>query len=272
MAGFSHHARVDERLARPGLSRLRLPPASRSVLWAVLMLAGLFLGWEAGVRQFDVPVYLLPAPSRILQTFLERPGYFLSALMVTLGEAVGGLALGGLIGILVAVLVSLRPSLERGMMTLAILVKSTPLAAIAPLLTIWLGFGVLPKIIITALLTFFPTLVNVLVGLQSAERDMLDLMRVHRASGWQILVHLRAWLALPYLFAALRVTAPLSLVGAVIAEWTGASGGLGRVMWLAYSNLNLPPMFAAIFILSLSGIVFYGLIVWLERNVLYWKL
>ncbi len=111
-----------------------------------------------------------------------------------------------------------------------------------------------------------------LVGLQSAEREMLDLMRVHRASAWQILVHLRAWLALPYLFAALRVTAPLALVGAVIAEWTGASGGLGRVMWLASSGLNLPPMFAAIFIiLSISGMVSYGLIVWLERKTICWK-
>lgn len=271
MAGLSHHARMDERLARPGLNFLRLAPQNRSILWALLMLAGLFTAWEILVWWFGVPVYLLPAPSRIFSTFLERPAYFLAALLVTLGEALSGLLIGGLVGILVAALVSLRPSLERGVMTLAILVKSTPLAAIAPLLTIWLGFGVLPKIIITALLTFFPTLVNVLVGLQSAEREMLDLMRVHRATNWQILIHLRAWLALPYLFAALRVTAPLSLVGAVIAEWTGASGGLGRVMWLAYSNLNLPPMFAAIFSLSLSGMAFYGLITWLEREAIRWK-
>lgn len=248
-----------------------LSPQNRSVFFALLMLAGLFSAWEFLVQWREIPVYLLPAPTQIAQTFFARPGYFLSALLVTLIEALGGLLIGGLIGILVAALVSLRPNLERGVMTLAILVKSTPLAAIAPLLTIWLGFGIVPKIIITALLTFFPTLVNVLAGLQSAEREMLDLMRVNRATNWQILVHLRAWLALPYLFAALRVTAPLSLVGAVIAEWTGASSGLGRVMWLAYSNLNLPPMFAAIFILSLSGMGAYGLIAWLERKVIRWK-
>jgi ABC-type nitrate/sulfonate/bicarbonate transport system permease component len=86
-----------------------------------------------------------------------------------------------------------------------------------------------------------------------------------------VLVHLRAWLTLPYLFAALRVAAPLALVGAVIAEWTGASSGLGRVMWLAYSNLNLPPMFAAIFILSLSGMGAYGFSVWLEGKVIHWR-
>ncbi len=282
MAGLSYLPRFADRLARAGLIRLMrslvmsragsaLSPQNRSIFFALLMLAGLFAAWEFLVQWREIPVYLLPAPTRIVQTFLARPGYFLSALSVTIIEAMGGLLIGGLVGILVAALVSLRPNLERGVMTLAILVKSTPLAAIAPLLTIWLGFGIVPKIIITALLTFFPTLVNVLVGLQSAEREMLDLMRVHRATNWQILVHLRAWLALPYLFAALRVTAPLSLVGAVIAEWTGASGGLGRVMWLAYSNLNLPPMFAAIFILSLSGMSAYGLIAWLERKIIRWK-
>lgn len=241
------------------------------MLWAVLLVAGVLVGWETTVRWQDVPVYILPAPSRVVQTFFARPLYFLEAFAVTLGEALAGLLIGSLVGVLVAALVSLKPSLERGVMTLAILVKSTPLAAIAPLLTIWLGFGVLPKIIITALLTFFPTLVNVLVGLQSVEREMLDLMRVLRATNWQILIHLRTWVALPYLFAALRVAAPLSLVGAVVAEWTGASGGLGRVMWLAYSNLNLPPMFAAVFILSLGGMGTYGSIVWLERKVIRWR-
>jgi len=241
------------------------------VLFAALMVAGTLTVWEISVRLQDVPVYILPAPSRVAQTFFSQPVYFLTALLVTLGEALTGLVIGAMVGIIVAALVSLFPQFERGMMTLAILVKSTPLVAIAPLLTIWLGFGVLPKIIITALLTFFPTLVNVLVGLQSAEGDMLDLMRVHRATRWQILIHLRLWLALPYFFAALRVTAPLALVGAVIAEWTGASSGLGRVMWMAYSNLNLPPMFAAIFVLSLSGMGTYGLITWLEGRALRWK-
>lgn len=235
------------------------------------MVAGALLLWEAAVRWWQVPVYLLPAPSRVVQTLLAQPLYYLQALLVTLGEAMAGLLFGAWIGIAVAVLISLFPQLERGAMTLAILIKSTPLAAIAPLLTIWLGFGVLPKIVITALLTFFPTLINVLVGLQSPGQELLDLMRVHQATRWQILIHLRAWMALPYLFAALRVAAPLSLMGAVIAEWAGASGGLGRVMWLAYANLNLPPMFAAIFVLSACGMLIYSLTVWLEHRLMPWR-
>lgn len=237
---------------------------------ALLVLSVLLL-WEIGVHMTATPVYLLPAPSRILQTLMAQPGYFAAATLVTLGEALVGLLLGFTGALIVAVLVTLRPGMERGVMALAILVKSTPLAAIAPLLTIWLGFGVAPKVIITALLTFFPVLVNAIVGLQSAEREMVDLLYSYRATAWQTLVHLRFWTALPYLFAALRVAAPLALVGAVIAEWTGASGGLGRVMWLAYSNLNLPYMFAAIWILSFAGAVTYFTIVWCEQRLTPWR-
>ena len=145
-----------------------------------------------------------------------------------------------LCGVLTASLLILRPGLEDGVMTLAILIKSTPMVAVAPLLTLWLGFGLEPKIIITALLTFFPVLVNVLSGLQRTDETLVDLFRSWNASGWEFFVHLRLPNSMPYLFAALKISAPLALIGAVVAEWTGASGGLGRVMWLAYSNLNLP--------------------------------
>ena len=241
-------------------------------MWtAAAIVAGVFVLWEIAVRVTQTPVYILPAPSVIVTTLAMNLPYFGEATLVTLSEALLGLLLGLVVALAVAVLVTLRPGMERGVMALAILVKSMPLAAIAPLLTIWLGFGMLPKVIITALLTFFPVLVNAIVGLQSAEGEMLDLLRSYRATAWQTLTHLRVWLALPYLFTALRVAAPLALVGAVIAEWTGASGGLGRVMWLAYSNLNLPYMFAAIFILSIAGAVTYFSIVQLERRLTPWR-
>ena len=181
---------------------------------------------------------------------------YLQASLLTLGEALAGLLLGILAGALAASLLTINPQLENGVMTLAILIKSTPLVAIAPLLTIWLGFGVLPKIIITALLTFFPVLVNILSGLQQTDQALVDLFHSWNASRREMFFNLRAPYALPYLFAALKISAPLALIGAVVAEWTGASGGLGRVMWLAYSNLNLPYLFAAIFILAAAGVVF----------------
>jgi NitT/TauT family transport system permease protein len=245
--------------------------SGHSTLVALGIVLLFFLGWESWVRLAGLPIYLLPAPSRVFATLLAHPIDYAQATGITLGEALVGLVIGLLAGGMIAALLTLRPGLEGGVMTLAILVKSTPMIAIAPLLTIWLGFGVLPKIIITALLTFFPVLVNVLSGLQRPDPALLDLFRSWNASRWEVFLHLRLPSSLPYLFAALKITAPLALIGAVVAEWTGASGGLGRMMWLAYSNLNLPFLFAAIFILAAIGMSLYLLMSWAERKAIFWN-
>jgi NitT/TauT family transport system permease protein len=237
--------------------------------WAIVII--FLAGWEIIVQVMEVPVYLLPAPTRVFQTLVQNPTLFANASLMTLGEALIGLMLGLVAGVVIASLLSLIPALEGGVMTLAILVKSTPLVAIAPLLTIWLGFGVLPKIVITALLTFFPVLVNVLSGLGQTDAALIDLFRAWNASRWEVFTLLRVPSSLVYLFAALKISGPLALIGAVVAEWTGASGGLGRTMWLAYSNLNLPYLFAAIFILALAGIGLYQLLVWVEKKVVFWQ-
>jgi ABC-type nitrate/sulfonate/bicarbonate transport system permease component len=126
-------------------------------------------------------------------------------------------------------------------------------------------------VVITALLTFFPVLVNILSGLQRTDPALVDLFRSWHASRSETFFHLRVPYALPFLFAALKISAPLALIGAVVAEWTGASGGLGRTMWLAYNNLNLPFLFAAILILSAVGITLYNLLSWAERRVVFWQ-
>jgi ABC-type nitrate/sulfonate/bicarbonate transport system permease component len=243
----------------------------RSTWIALAILLGFTLLWEAGVAVTRTPSYLLPAPSRVISTLASNAAMYLDAFGITLGEALAGLALGLLAGGLVAAALTLQPGLEGGVMTLAILLKSTPMVAIAPLLTLWLGFGVLPKVIITALMTFFPALVNLLSGLQRPDPSLLDLFHAWRASRWEIFIHLRLPSALPYLFAALKISAPLALIGAVVAEWTGASGGLGRVMWLAYSNLNLPYLFAAIVLLAVAGMSLYWLLAWAEQKVIFWQ-
>lgn len=246
-------------------------PQARSTWVAVAMMVAFLALWEGSVALFKTPVYLLPAPSRVLQTLAANPGLYAGAFVITVGEAMAGLALGLCAGALIAALLTLRPGLEGGVMTLAILLKSTPMVAIAPLLTLWLGFGVLPKVIITALLTFFPALVNLLSGLQRPDPALLELFRSWRASRWEIFVHLRLPSALPYLFAALKISAPLALIGAVVAEWTGASGGLGRTMWLAYANLNLPYLFAAIFLLAAAGMTLYWLTAYAEQKAIFWQ-
>ncbi len=238
-------------------------------LMLLIVCPAIFL-WELCVHLFKLPVYLLPAPSKVVVTLVDNLRFFAEASAVTLVEALSGLILGLLTGVLAATLLGLWPRLERGVMTLAILVKSTPLVAVAPLLTIWLGFGMLPKVIITALLTFFPVLVNVLSGFQSTEPSLLDTFRSWCASRWELFWYVRAPSSLPHLFAALKVTAPLALIGAVVAEWTGASSGLGRTMWLAYSNLNLPFLFAAVFVLAAMGVALYSLVVMIEKKILFW--
>ncbi|HZW04146.1 MAG TPA: ABC transporter permease subunit, partial [Anaerolineaceae bacterium] len=206
----------------------------------------------------------------ILATLVQNAGLYGEATLLTIGEALAGLLIGVAAGVLIAVLLTLLPGLEGGVMTLAILVKSTPLVAVAPLLTLWLGFGVLPKILITALLTFFPVLVNMLSGFQRVDAALLDQFRSWHAGRWRTFVFLRLPSAVPFLFAALKISAPLALIGAVVAEWTGASGGLGRTMWLAYANLNLPFLFAAIFILAAAGILLFRLTTWAERRFVFW--
>jgi NitT/TauT family transport system permease protein len=238
---------------------------------ALIVITSVILLWEAFVQLTGTPVYILPAPSRILNTLFSNPATFFNGTLITLSEAGFGLILGTIAGISAAILLGIWPRLEQGVMTIAILIKSTPLVAVAPLLTIWLGFGMLPKIIITALLTFFPVLVNFLSGLQSTDPALLDIFRSWNANRKELFINVRSPNALPYLFAALKVSGPLAMIGAVVAEWTGASGGLGRIMWLAYANLNLPLLFAAVFILAVAGMGIYSLMVWLERRIIFWE-
>ena len=254
------------------MAELNNKPKSRRSSWiAIFIILIFFIVWEAVVVLMNTPVYLLPAPSKIFTTLANNISFYAEATAITLSEALAGLVIGVVAGVLLASILVLLPGLEDGVMTLAIFIKSTPLVAIAPLLTLWLGFGVLPKIIITALLTFFPVLVNIISGMQHVDPALLDLFRSWNASRGEIFRYLRAPTAVPYGFTALKITAPLALIGAVVAEWTGASGGLGRVMWLAYSNLNLPFLFAAIFILAFAGMLLYRVIVWLENRIVFWQ-
>ncbi|RME76935.1 MAG: ABC transporter permease [Chloroflexi bacterium] len=246
---------------RPGGERMT------TVLIVVLAL----LAWEAGVRLSGAPVYLLPSPSAIGAWLWRYPWPLARAGTVTLVEALAGLVAGTLVGLTLALVLNFWSRLEQGVLSLALLIKATPIIAIAPILTIWLGFGPAPKIVVTALLTFFPVLINALTGFRAADPAILDVMRSLDASPGEIFVHVRWPSARPYLFAALKVVGPLAMIGAVVAEWVGASSGLGREMWLAYTNLNMPALFAAVFVLTLLSTMVYQVILWLERKWSFWR-
>jgi len=250
------------------------PVAKRSRSWerwsGVGLLLGTFLLWETAVRLTNTPAYLFPAPTAVFRHLFANLADLLLAGGVTLLEAVAGLVLGTAVGLALAVLIAFWQQLEQGVMSLAILIKSTPIIAIAPILTIWLGFGPAPKVIVTALLTFFPVLINALTGFRSVDGALLDWLHSLNATPQEIFMQARWPGAWPYLFAALRVVGPLALIGAVVAEWMGASSGLGRSMWLAYTNLNMPALFAAVFILTGLSTAVYQTIVWLEKRLLFW--
>ena len=155
-------------------------------------------------------------------------------------------------------------------MPLAVLVKVTPIVAVAPLFVIWFGFGSAPKVMIAALITFFPVMVNALAGLRSVNPGALDFFHSMQAPRRQVYFKLRAPSALPYLFAAFRIAIPLSVIGAVVGEWFSGDRGLGSVIIVAHNNLDMPTLFSAVLTLAFIGICLMVLLSYVEKRVLFW--
>jgi ABC-type nitrate/sulfonate/bicarbonate transport system permease component len=249
------------RLARNAITDL-LPP-----IGALLLAAGV---WEAWVRLRDVPEYLVPAPSAAVARMAEDPAFFAREGLITLQGALAGFAVGSTVAIALAALMAHSRFLEKTILPLAILVKVTPIVAIAPLLAIWFGFGLLPKVFIAGLIVFFPVMVNGLVGFRSVSPGALELLQSLAASKLEVFLKLRLPSALPYLFAAFKVSIPLSVIGAVVAEWFSGDRGLGRVIQVANNNLDLDTAFGAVFSLAILGVGLYLLTAALERRLLFW--
>jgi NitT/TauT family transport system permease protein len=226
--------------------------------------------WQLYVSATGVPEYLVPGPGAVAGRFLEQPGYFYREGMVTVTEAVLGLALGSGLAFAAGTVLAYSRPLERSVLPWAIALKMTPIVAVAPMFTIWFGFGTLPKVLIAALITFFPVLINTITGLRSVNPGTLDLFRSLDASPLDIFLKLRLPSALPYLFAALKVAVTLSLIGAVVAEWSGSGQGLGRVILLAHANLDLPTLFAGVLVLASLGVLLTLLLSIVERRLLFW--
>lgn len=235
-----------------------------------MIIVGLMAVWEAVVALTGVAPYLVPAPSDIAVVLGDEAPALVSASVVTMLEALSGLAVGAALGLILALVITFWGHLEHGVLSAALLVKSTPIIAVAPILTIWMGFGHGPKVVVTALLTFFPVLVNSLEGFRSIDPALADWARSIDASRRQMFTHVRWPSARPFLFAALKVAAPLAMIGAVIAEWIGASSGLGRHMWISYNNLDMPSLFAAVLALTMLSSVLYQLVVVAERRSVHW--
>jgi NitT/TauT family transport system permease protein len=230
----------------------------------------LMVGWELWVRLADVPVYIVPGPLKVLRRLFGDVGFFAGHGATTLMEAGAGFLLGSLVAVVAATLMAHSRLLERILLPLAVVVKVTPIVAIAPLFVIWFGFGSAPKILIAAIITFFPVMVNANVGLRAVDPGSLDLFKSLHASKTEILLKLRAPSSLPYLFAAFRIAVPLSVIGAVVGEWFTGDQGLGSVIIVAHNDLDTPTLFAAIFSLAIIGVSLTLATFYVEKRTLFW--
>ena len=236
----------------------------------LVALAVLVAVWEAWTRLVGVPVYIMPGPTAVLDRLAGDLGFFLGRGTVTLVEAAAGFALGSSVAFCLAAVMAHSLFLERALFPMAVLLKVTPIVAVAPLFVIWFGFGYAPIVLIAALIAFFPVLVNTLAGLRSVSPDALDVFLSVNASRREVFLKLRVPSSLPYLFAAFRITVPLSVIGAVVGEFFNGSRGLGGVIFVAHHNLDMPTSFAAILVLALMGIGMFVLTAYVERRVLFW--
>lgn len=242
------------------MRRLGLAPAGFAL--------GLIGIWEAAVHAFGVPAYLLPAPSAIFATVNRTLALHL---LVTFSEALAGFALASAIAFCTAIAFVRSAALERGLFPIAIAVKTTPLVAIAPLLVLWLGTGWWSKVAAAALICFFPVLVNTVRGLKAADREYRELFRALHASDWQEFRRLRFPFSLPYLFAALKISSSLAVVGAIVGEFVGATQGLGYLIMVASAHLDTDILFSAIFASALAGIAMFQAIGFFEKRTVFWQ-
>jgi ABC-type nitrate/sulfonate/bicarbonate transport system permease component len=243
--------------------------ATRWLLPSVIVLSLLSI-WEVAVGLLDVPRWLLPPPSAIVEELIAGRVLLWEHTLVTLKEVLAGFGLSLGVGILLAIAIAYSRILERSIYPFVIASQTIPIIAIAPLLLIWVGYGMLPKVIVVALICFFPIVVNMVDGLKAVDPDMVNMMRTLGASKWQVFTKLQVPTSLPFLFSGTKIAVAVSVIGAVIGEWVGASAGLGYLMVLSVPYFLTQRVFAAIFILSVMGITLFVTVAILERLLLPW--
>ena len=236
---------------------------------ASVLVAGMLL-WQLAVVVFNIPNYLLPTPLNVLQTLIDNRGELASQSVPTLIETMAGFAISIPVGLGLAVLIVSSPHIEKALYPLLVSSQVVPKIAIAPLLLVWFGLGLLPKIIVTFTICFFPIVIQTSVGLRSVPAEMLDLARSMGSSRTQMFWRFRFPHALPSIFGGLKIAITLALIGAIVGEYVGASEGLGYLLTVASGQLNTSLVFATIFVLVIVGVILYGAVNFLERVTVKW--
>lgn len=236
---------------------------------AVLLL--LFIAWEMAVNLAEVPAWLLPPPTEIVLEAISGWEGFSHHLQSTVMLSLLGFAIGTVIGLITAVILHLLPFIRESVYPLLILSQNVPIIVLAPLLVVWFGFGILPKLIVITLVCFFPITVAALDGFRQTPGELRHYMLMAGASKGQLFWKLELPYSLPSLFSGLKISATYSVMGAVISEWLGAKEGIGVYMTLASSSFRTDRVFVAIFAIMLLSLLFFGGILLAERLLIKWK-
>jgi ABC-type nitrate/sulfonate/bicarbonate transport system permease component len=243
---------------------------AQNVAAPLLLMALILAGWELIVHAFTIPAYVLPPPTAIVAKIFQDWRIIFPHLQVTLFEIIAGYALAAVVGFFLSIAIVYSNSFRRGVLPLIVAAQTIPVIAIAPILVIWFGYNYVPRIIITALVAFFPLTISIVTGLQSLSVEFIDFFRSLNATGFQIFVKLRMPAALPNVFAGLKVATTLAVVGATISEWVGASAGLGYLMAQDSAQLNTTRVFSSLVVLGLCGMAFFASVGLVERLCMPW--
>lgn len=227
--------------------------------------------WQAASTFEIVPSYMLPSPVRVAQAFIREFPLLMEHLGVTLAEAFLGLGCGVAFGFVMAVLMDRFEILYRAVYPLVVLTQTIPTVAIAPLLVLWFGYEMMPKIILIVIVTFFPITVGLLDGFRSADKDTMNLLRSMGATKFQIFRYIKLPGAMSHFFASLRISAAYSVVGAVISEWLGGFSGLGVYMTRVKQAFAFDKMFAVIFLISFISLLLMKLVDLLQKKCMPWE-
>jgi NitT/TauT family transport system permease protein len=256
-------------------ARGRLPAARQywTVAGSVLLFVSLLVLWQFGVRALKIPQYLVPVPTRIFTRLVTgfTTGTFLMHTLATLQEILAGYVLGSILGIGLGILISQYRVLDALLYPYVVALNALPKVAIAPLLVVWFGHGFTSKILVAALVAFFPLLVNVTVGLKSAETEQLELMRSLTATRWQVFTKLKFLNALPHIFAGLEIAIVLAVVGAIVGEFVGAQKGIGYFIQLSIALVDPAGMFAMFVILAVLSWLLNQLVRLASRKIVFWQ-
>jgi ABC-type nitrate/sulfonate/bicarbonate transport system permease component len=235
------------------------------------LLTLLIAGWEIGVRITDTPRWFLPTPSEVVRETMESRSILWRHTQTTLQEVLVGFTIATAIGILSALGIASSRIAERAIYPAIVASQAIPIIALAPILLIWFGYGITPKVIVVVLICFFPIAINMADGLRAVDPDAVALLRSMGANRWQIMRIVRIPSSMPFLLSGLRIAAAVSVIGAIVGEWVGASSGLGYLMTRSASQFQTPLLFSAVGISAVMGISMFAMVVLAERFLIPWR-